>query len=160
MTRFVGAFKLVDTILDVVADRYGLTAARLRGPGRHRRVSHPRFIAMYTVRRVVGLSYPEIGKLFGGRDHSTVIYGCQRVEKRLKVDPTLSSELVVIAYLVAGRPLQAQLASPEQEPLRLDPITPEVAEESTNGAGFAGDAVEAAVDGTEPPVNVAAGRSA
>lgn len=70
------------TILDIqqaVAARFHLRVADLRGPRRHQAVSGPRAIGMYLARTLLGLSFPEIGLRFGGKDHSSVIHACKRV---------------------------------------------------------------------------------
>ena len=70
------------TILDIqqaVAARFRLRVADLRGVRRHQAVSGPRAIGMYLARTLLGLSFPEIGLRFGGKDHSSVIHACKRV---------------------------------------------------------------------------------
>ena len=47
----------------------------------------PRHIAMFLCRELLKLSFPEIGRLFGGKDHSTVIYACNVIEKQKEKDP-------------------------------------------------------------------------
>lgn len=66
-------------IIEDVARRSELTVAELRGPGRARRYSWPRFEAMYLMREA-DHSLAQIGKFLGGRDHTTVLHGCRRYE--------------------------------------------------------------------------------
>ncbi len=73
-----------DTILSAVAAHYGCTSAQLRENTRNRELSHPRQIAMYLCRSLLGESYPALGLLFGGKDHTTVMYAVKKIEK-LKV---------------------------------------------------------------------------
>lgn len=73
-----------DSILSVVAAHYGCTAAQLRENTRNRELAHPRQIAMYLCRSLLGESYPSLGLLFGGKDHTTVMYAVKKIEK-LKV---------------------------------------------------------------------------
>jgi chromosomal replication initiator protein len=63
-----------------IAALFGVTADDLRGDGRARAVSYPRMLGMYLARKHVGASYSEIGRFFGGRNHSTVI----SAEKKVK----------------------------------------------------------------------------
>lgn len=63
----------------------------LKGPKRHRAVSHPRMIAMYLARRLTAMSFPEIGSRFGGKDHSTVISAVRKIERLVASDPGLRS---------------------------------------------------------------------
>ena len=73
-----------DTILSVVASRYGCTISELTENTKDRRITLPRQIAMYLCRELLGESYPSLGLLFGGKDHSTVIYAIRKIEN-LKV---------------------------------------------------------------------------
>jgi len=73
-----------DTILSVVASRYGFTISELIENTKDRRITLPRQIAMYLCRELLGESYPSLGLLFGGKDHSTVMYAIRKIEN-LKV---------------------------------------------------------------------------
>ena len=72
------------TILAVVASRYGCTSSELCENTKDRHITLPRQIAMFLCRELLGESYPSIGLLFGGKDHSTVMYATKKIEK-LKV---------------------------------------------------------------------------
>lgn len=76
-------------IMETVARRYGLHAGDLLSGGRHPRLVLARQIAMYVCRRHLGLSYPELGRAFGGKDHSTVIHAVKKIEKMLVNDKSL-----------------------------------------------------------------------
>lgn len=67
-----------DRVLEFVCDLSGLTRAQLAGPARTRVVSEWRHIAILLVRKFTSVSYADIGRMLGGRDHSTAIYGCAR----------------------------------------------------------------------------------
>ena len=69
-----------ETILMAVASYYGTTVEALKGPRRHRAVAFPRAVAMYLCRNRLGLSYPAIGSVFGGKDHSTVMMAVRKIE--------------------------------------------------------------------------------
>ena len=58
---------------------YQLAAEDLKGKKKDRFISHPRQIAMYLCREHLGSSLPQIGRDFGGRDHSTVIHACEKI---------------------------------------------------------------------------------
>lgn len=77
----------VDAILSAVCDQFSVRHADLRSKRRTRNVAVPRQLAMYLVRKLLLLSYPSIGALFGGRDHSTVIHAVSVTERRTKEDP-------------------------------------------------------------------------
>jgi len=63
-----------------VAEHFAITEAQLMGSGREKVVSAARAVAMYLARQHTGMSFPEIGRALGGKNHSTVIAACQRVE--------------------------------------------------------------------------------
>lgn len=70
-------------IIAQVADRHGLTVAELMGTTRVRLIAHARQEAMWRISRELGRSLPEIGRMMGGRDHTTVLHGIRAYEKRL-----------------------------------------------------------------------------
>ena len=76
-----------------VATHYGKTIAELESPSRKREVVRPRQIAMHISRRLSGRSFPEIARRFGGRDHTTALYGCRQIENRCKVDAAVAAEV-------------------------------------------------------------------
>jgi len=73
----------VDTILSEAAGYFGVTVDDLRSQKRTRPLANARQIAMYLVRDLTDLSLPKIGEVFGGRDHTTVLHGTQKVTKLL-----------------------------------------------------------------------------
>ena len=79
----------VDMIQRVVADYFGLSHNDLRGRKRTKAIVFPRQIAMFITREMTEYSTTEVGFEFGGRDHTTVMHACQRVENRMRTDPTL-----------------------------------------------------------------------
>lgn len=82
-----------DSILKAVAEVFRITPAELGGPRRSRRVVQPRQVAMYLLREIAQLSFPQIGEYLGGRDHTTVMYGHDKMCKQLQEDPQLRSQL-------------------------------------------------------------------
>jgi chromosomal replication initiator protein len=76
----------VEQITKACADHFKVTVADIKGPRRTQQVARARQVAMYLTRQVAKLSFPEIGRQFGGRDHSTVINNCDRVVE-LMADP-------------------------------------------------------------------------
>lgn len=70
----------IESVQKVVSTHFSVRIADLKGPRRHQGISRPRMIAMYLCRQLTGASYPEIGLRFGGKDHSTVINACKRIE--------------------------------------------------------------------------------
>ncbi len=78
-----------DRIIRRVAAVYEVSAKDLLGKCRQRAVVLPRQVAMYVARAVTKLSLPQIGKAFGGRDHTTVLHACRKIEAAMKADPKL-----------------------------------------------------------------------
>lgn len=79
----------VEKILSEVARTYNTTPDALRGPVRRANLSGARQVAMYVVREITGLSMEDIGSEFGGRDHSTVVYSINSLQKKLDTDSHL-----------------------------------------------------------------------
>ncbi len=83
-------------LLKIVADFYNLTEKDLLGPTRRQEIAHARQITMYMMRELFHNSYPFIGKMFGGKDHTTVIHACTKVKERLRDDESFQQEFEVI----------------------------------------------------------------
>ena len=77
----------VEKIIDEVARTFGTTSEDIRSAKRSANISSARQVSMYVVREITQMPMTAIGEEFGGRDHSTVVYGIQQVEKGLKKDP-------------------------------------------------------------------------
>jgi chromosomal replication initiator protein len=73
----------VDAILDTVAVEFGCQVKELKSAMKSRGISLPRHISMYLIRKYTEKTYPQIGELVGGKDHTTVIHGVKRVSKLL-----------------------------------------------------------------------------
>jgi chromosomal replication initiator protein len=76
-----------------VSEKYGVSISDLLGKRRTQNIAQTRQLAMYLCRRLTGCSYPEIGALFGGRDHSTVIHAFRVMEERLQEDNVFKGEI-------------------------------------------------------------------
>ncbi len=73
-----------DFIKETVAKYFSISKEDLSGNKRSNDIAFPRQIAMYLCREIANMSYPQIGVDFGGRDHSTVMHGCKKIEKEMK----------------------------------------------------------------------------
>ncbi len=80
----------IDLIQRTVAEYFGLSSNDLKGKRRSKAIAFPRQVAMYISRDLTEYSTTEVGLEFGGRDHTTVMHACQRIEDRMKTDATLS----------------------------------------------------------------------
>ena len=83
----------VSGIVKRVADAFGVTEKEIHGSSRLRRVLVPRQVAMYLAREVGRLSLPRIGAAFGGRDHTTVLHACRKVEADIEADAGLAGRV-------------------------------------------------------------------
>lgn len=83
----------VPQIQDVVGAHFGLRREDLMSAGRRQELVFARQVAMYLCRKHLGLSFPEIGRAFGGRDHSTAIYSCRKVEQLQRDDKNIKTML-------------------------------------------------------------------
>lgn len=82
----------VDTIKDMVAEYFGISVKELVGKKRLRTIARPRQIAMALTREFSGDSFPDIGQAFGGRDHTTVMHACEKVEELRETDPAFDKD--------------------------------------------------------------------
>lgn len=89
-------------ILEVVSEFYDLTEKELIQTSRRREVVRPRQIAMYLLREELKSSYPFIGKRFGGKDHTTAIYACEKIAKELQNSEFLTDEINLIKQRIYG----------------------------------------------------------
>jgi chromosomal replication initiator protein len=73
-------------ILDAVARYFGVSVDEIRGKARHKEIVAPRHLAMYLLREDARLSFPQIGQLLGGRDHSSVVHACDKITLEIERD--------------------------------------------------------------------------
>ena len=83
----------MDDIQETVGARFHVKIADLKSRRRSKTLVHPRQIAMYLCRELTDSSYPEIGRQFGGKDHTTIIHACKQVIKAKDSDSTFSATL-------------------------------------------------------------------
>ena len=83
----------VEDILRVVSRHYGVSRGDLLSQRRHRSVVWPRQIGMYLAKQLTARSLPEIGRRFGGRDHTTVLHAIRKIDKLLDGDIQLKDEI-------------------------------------------------------------------
>jgi chromosomal replication initiator protein len=76
----------VDSIVSAVAKFFNIKVQDMKGPRRTRQLVVPRQVAMFLARRHTGLSLPEIGKHFGGRDHTTVMHAVRKIDNQIETD--------------------------------------------------------------------------
>ncbi|MBR0139601.1 MAG: chromosomal replication initiator protein DnaA [Firmicutes bacterium] len=89
-----------DIIKKCVADYFGVKVSDIEGESHARNVAYPRQIAIYLVRDLTNYSFPKMGEIFGGRDHSTVLYSYKKIEKEIKKVPELQKTVENIKRLL------------------------------------------------------------
>ena len=85
-----------ELILDIVSDHFNITIADLKGNKRSANISVPRQIAMYLMRTLTETPLQAIGIILGGKDHSTIKYGVEKIEKEIAKDETLHNTISII----------------------------------------------------------------
>lgn len=83
----------VDTIKEIVSKTYKIKMEEFNSKKRTRAIAYPRQIAMYLTRELTDLSLPKIGDEFGGRDHTTVIHACDKINQDLTTDNNLKRKI-------------------------------------------------------------------
>lgn len=83
-------------IMKTVADFYGITQFDLMKRSRKKEIVRPRQICMYLLREEARSSFPEIGQKLGGRDHSTVIHACEKINREEQEQESVKQELILI----------------------------------------------------------------
>jgi chromosomal replication initiator protein len=91
-------------IVHKVADRFNIPLERMLSHERTREVALPRQIAMYLLRHEANCSLPQIGEALGGRDHTTIMYGCEKIADLLESDDRLRRQVIEIREQLYGRP--------------------------------------------------------
>jgi chromosomal replication initiator protein len=86
----------ITQIAQAVAEYYHISLESMRGKQRDKHIVMPRQIAMYLMRQETQASLLEIGQLFGGRDHSTVLHACEKIDRVVNINPALRREIVAI----------------------------------------------------------------
>jgi len=87
-------------IIEAVAEFYDLKEKDLIDPCRKKEIVKPRQVAMYLFREELKSSFPFIGRKFGGKDHTTAIYACEKIRKELEKNQTLAEEINLIKQKV------------------------------------------------------------
>jgi chromosomal replication initiator protein len=91
-----------DQIIEAVAHHFGVEIAALQGRSRSQAIARPRQIAMYLIREETGASLPQIGAELGGRDHTTILYGCERIADLIEEDANLRREVIRVRQQLYG----------------------------------------------------------
>jgi chromosomal replication initiator protein len=83
-------------VIETVAKFYNISVAEMVSPARNKELVQPRQVAMYLIRQETDASLLEIGNLLGGRDHTTVLHGIERIKDRLETEEQLRREIMSV----------------------------------------------------------------
>lgn len=97
----------IDEIKKKVAEHYALKTADLESPNRSRSIVRPRQIAMFLARKLTPRSYPEIGRRFGNRDHTTVMHAVETIDRLTTMDPGFADEVEQLRLSIRNWPTDA-----------------------------------------------------
>ncbi len=92
LTQFQERQISIENIQKTVADYYNMRVVELKSKKRSRQIARPRQIAMALAKELTNLSLPDIGDSFGGRDHTTVLYACRKVDELIKSDSRIKED--------------------------------------------------------------------
>lgn len=92
----------ISSVQAEVAGYFHINPQDMGGHSRLRAAAHPRQIAMYFARKMIGAPFPKIAREFGGRDHTTVMYAVKAVEKRMAADPACRADVEVLRERLAA----------------------------------------------------------
>ena len=92
----------IEEIQRKVAEHYNVRLSDLIGPKRLRTIARPRQVAMYLAKQLTPRSLPEIGRRFGGRDHTTIMHGVRKIEELMQTDSQLADDLQLLRRLLQG----------------------------------------------------------
>lgn len=90
----------VDIIQKTVANYYNISVADIKSKKRTKSFAQPRHIAMYLCREMTECSTTELGNEFGGRDHTTILHGCSKIEELMTADPSKEREIHELQNLI------------------------------------------------------------
>jgi len=90
----------IEEIQRTVAEHFRTRMSDMIGPKRHRTIARPRQMAMYLAKTLTSRSLPEIGRRFGGRDHTTVMHAVKRVEELRQKDTQIAEDLELLRQML------------------------------------------------------------
>lgn len=91
-----------DFIMDIICNYYNITVADIKGNKKPKNIAYPRQIAMYLSRKLLDVSLAKIGEDYGGRDHTTVLHACNKIEKDMDNDPDLQKSVMELEKRIKG----------------------------------------------------------
>lgn len=92
----------MEYIQEIIASHFKITTEDLNGRKRSQAIAFPRQIAMYLCRKILDKSLPDIGRFFGGRDHSTVIHSCEKIANEVEIDEKIRLLVEDLEHRISG----------------------------------------------------------
>ncbi|MFO6466068.1 chromosomal replication initiator protein DnaA [Jannaschia sp. KMU-145] len=92
----------IDDIMKTTCEHYNLRMSDMTSARRSRTVARPRQMAMYLSKKLTPRSYPEIGRKFGGRDHTTVLYAVRKIEELIAAEPQIAEDAELLTRKLDG----------------------------------------------------------
>lgn len=92
----------IENIQKTVADYYKIKVAEMYSKKRNRAIARPRQVAMALAKEFTQLSLPDIGEAFGGRDHTTVLHACRKIEELKESDGGINRDLIMLQQILKG----------------------------------------------------------
>ncbi|CTQ49519.1 chromosomal replication initiator protein DnaA [Jannaschia donghaensis] len=92
----------IDEIMKATCEHYSLRMSDMTSARRSRMIARPRQMAMYLAKKLTPRSYPEIGRKFGGRDHTTVLYAVRKIEELMAADVQLAEDAQLLQRKLEG----------------------------------------------------------
>lgn len=91
----------IENIQKTVAEFYSIRVSDLKSKRRNRNIARPRQVAMALSKELTSLSLPDIGDAFGGRDHTTVIHACKKVDELTKTEPRINEDYKTLSKILS-----------------------------------------------------------
>jgi chromosomal replication initiator protein len=92
----------IDNIQKTVADYYKIKVGEMYSKKRMRSLARPRQVAMALAKELTPMSLPDIGEAFGGRDHTTVLHACRKIQELVESDSDISRDYVTLLQMLRG----------------------------------------------------------
>jgi chromosomal replication initiator protein len=90
-------------IMQIVSDNFKIPIDDLKSNSRRREISVARQVGMYLMRQHTDLSLPKIGEVFGGKDHTTVLYSCDKINQMKDTNPDMARTIRQLGEKITGR---------------------------------------------------------
>ena len=92
----------IEEIQKKVAEHFNIRMSDMHSARRARAVARPRQVGMYLAKHLTVRSLPEIGRKFGGRDHTTIMHGVKKIEELRAIDPAMNEDVDLLMRMLKG----------------------------------------------------------